>query len=289
MVSAKKLFVIVSALVVLSVLLAAFSCLAEDKPTVTEKYVVTINDVGDGHVVDTITYSKDDYATLKKVQSKKRGFLTRRYTNEDTTGEIVDFKTDMKDQTRSVVITYEKPGMAYSTKGDFVLYAFDTKPKQGASGRTFTLEETSTVNSEFTLFTDQVFKTTSEITLPASARNAHYVSEDKALQYEMPAAKTLFGFWSDQKWLLAVIFGLLTVLFAALLVFVWTRKPVAAEASGAGAAAVPPPVQTVTPPVQQAQPPAPAQAETGHKFCKHCGSKTAAGRGFCTKCGTKIE
>jgi hypothetical protein len=272
MVSTKKLCIIIAALAVLSLLVAAVSCLAEDKPTVTEKYEVTIDEVGDGHVTDTITYSKDDFETMKKVESKKRGFLTRRYTNEDTTGEIVDFNTDMNDKTHSVVITYDKPGMAYSTKGDFVLYAFDSKPKPGSSGRTFTLEETSTVNSEFTLFTDQVFKTTSVITLPASAAKAHYVSEDKALQYTMPAAKAMYGFWSDQKVLLSAIFALLTIVFAALLGFVWTRKPAEAVAA----------------PDQQAQPPAPVQPETGHKFCEHCGGRITSDKSFCTNCGAKV-
>ena len=286
MVGPKRLCLTVAALVVLAMLLVAAAGFAADKPTVTEKYEVTINEVGDGHVTDTITYSKDDYAALKKVEAKKRGFLTRRYTNEDTTGEIVDFNTDMNDATHSVVITYDKPGLAYSTRGDFVLYEFSSKPKEDAPKK-FTLEETSTVNSEFTLFTDQIFKTTTEVTLPGSASNAKYVAEDKALQYQMPAAKTIYGFWSDQKILLTVLFGLLALVFAALLVFVWTRKPVALEAPGAPTPAAAPVVPSGGVEIS-AEAPAGAAAEKEHKFCEHCGSRIQAGKSFCTNCGAKV-
>ena len=265
MVRAKRYFTLAAAAALLAVLLLAGLARAAETPTVSEIYKVTVDTVGDGHVTDTIKYSKDDYAAIKKVQSKKRGFLTRRYTDEDTTGELVDFNTDMMDESNSVVITYDKPGMAYSTKGDFVLYGYSTKPKE-ESGRAFTFEETSTVNSEFTLFTDQKFKTTSVITLPPQASGAHYDSADKALKYTMPAAAAAYGFWSDQKVLFSVIFGILFLAFAALLVFMYTRKPVEAVV-------LPAPGPT---------------AEAPPKFCEQCGTKLASGERFCTNCGARV-
>lgn len=267
MVKARRYFTLIAAAALLAVLLAAGLTHAAESPTVNETYKVTVDTVGDGHVADTIKYSKDDYEAIKKVQSKKRGFLTRRYTDEDTTGELVDFNTDMMDDSHSVVITYDKPGMAYSTKGDFVLYGYSAKPKED-SGRTFTFEETSTVNSEFTLFTDQTFKTTSVITLPPEATGAHYDSTDKALKYNMPAAKAAYGFWSDQKVLFSVIFGILFLAFAALLVFVYTRKPVEVAAVSALG-------------------PASAAPHAGHKFCEQCGSKLTNSEHFCTNCGAR--
>jgi len=230
---------------------------AADSPTVTETYSVAINNVGDAHVTDTIKYSKDDYAAIKKVASKKRSFLTRRFTDEDSTGELFDFNTDMMDDTNSVVITYDKPGMAYSTKGDFILYGYSSKPTSTAKGK-FTFEDTSTVNSEFTLFTDQTFKTTTEVTLPASAAKAHWDSQDSALKYSMGPATATYGFWSDQKLLFTAIFAVLFLLFAGLLFFVYMRKPVEAV------------------------------AQPGHSFCEHCGTPLVAGKHFCTNCGAKV-
>jgi hypothetical protein len=287
MVSMKKLGIITFMIVAFGTLLVTGWCSAADKPTVTETYKVTINDVGDGHIVDTIKYSKDDYATIKKVQNKKRGFLTRRYTSEDTTGEVVGFNTDMDDATHSVIITYDKPGMAYNEKGEWILYGYSTKPKED-SGLTYTFEETSTINSEFTLFTDQVFKTTSEVTLPASATGANYVAADKALKYQMPPARTLYGFWAEQKAALSVTFGLLTLVFAGLLVFVWTRKETVVPV----AAVVPGTVAGVTPPhdALSHDEAGAAQPEKGqHQFCQHCGSKIVSGKGFCTNCGSKVD
>src|SRR5659263_112149 len=91
MVKARRYFTLIAAAALLAVLLAAGLTHAAESPTVNETYKVTVDTVGDGHVADTIKYSKDDYEAIKKVQSKKRGFLTRRYTDEDTTGEPVSY------------------------------------------------------------------------------------------------------------------------------------------------------------------------------------------------------
>ncbi|HEY5501694.1 MAG TPA: zinc ribbon domain-containing protein, partial [Candidatus Anoxymicrobiaceae bacterium] len=77
----------------------------------------------------------------------------------------------------------------------------------------------------------------------------------------MPAAAAAYGFWSDQKVLFSVIFGILFLAFAALLVFVYTRKPVEAVAG-----------------------PVPS----GPKFCEQCGTKLATGEHFCTNCGAPV-
>lgn len=280
---------LITALVIaaLALLLISAACFAQEdeKPTVTETYRVTINDVGDGHIVDTIKYSKDDYALIKKVENEKRGFLTRRFTDEDDTGELVDFNTDMDDKTNSVVITYDKPGMAYNTKGEFVFYGgFSTKPKTN-SGNKYTFEETSTVNSEFTLFSDQVFKTTTEVTLPGAATGITFDDEDKALKYQMPPARTLYGFWSEQKVTVSIVFGLLTLMFAGMLGFVLTRKT-AEDTPGGGAVSSAPPAAVAAPPASTGQS---SGDEPGHRFCPHCGGRLTEGKKFCTGCGSAVH
>lgn len=268
-----------------------------EKPTVHETYQVALNDVGDGRVVDTIKYSRDDYAVIKKVERKKRGFLTRRFNDEDDKGELVDFRTDLDDSTHSVVITYDKPGMAYNTRGEFVFYGgFDSKPKSTA-GNKLTFEETYTVNSEFTLFSDQVFKTTTEVILPPGASGISYDGGDKAIKYRMPPARTLYGLWSEQKVALSVVFGLLTLVFGALLAFVAARKP-PASASVPPQAQIPPqgavkpgaqaPQAQIQPQGADIPPDGPAAA-TGQEFCTQCGSPLTPGARFCTNCGAGVR
>lgn len=283
------------------VLLAGACHAADDqKPTMNEEYQVTINDIGDGHVVGTIKYSKDDFAAVKKVADKKRGFLTRRFTTDDNTGEVVHFKTDIDNTKKAVVITYDKPGYAYNEKGQFVIYGFSQEPKKGGGGN-FTYEEKSMTNSKFTLFTDQVILTKTTIQLPGVAREANYDSGDKAIKYQMPAARAQLGLWSDNKLELSIVFGLCTLLFAGLLVYTATRKAVAAPGPPAVAPVTPPasaapPVPdrpaAVEPPVALTPPPA-VEPTTGPdcgkeespKFCRKCGHPLAPGRRFCTNCG----
>lgn len=308
MVKAKHILVLIVA--GLALVLAGAYVAAGETAAVTETYQITLNDVGDGHVVDTIKYPKDAYKEVKKVEKKNRGFLTRRFSDEDNKGELHAFKVEMKDDSNSVIITYDKPGMAYTTKGDFTLYAFSKEPKK-VSEHKFTEEETSTVENEFTLFEPVVFKTTTEVILPAAAKDAHYDEGDQALVYKMPAPKAQYGLLSDRKALFSTVFGVLTLLFAGMLGFVVTRKPVEREAPEAGVARSegPGPVEAaprVEPPAASttaamptgpiAEPPAPAvaekpsepeKAERGHKFCSACGHQLKPGNEFCTRCGKR--
>lgn len=240
---------------------------AAEKPTMNEEYRVTINDVGDARIVDTIKYSKEDYSYVKKVEKENQGFLTRRFTTDDNTGEMLDFKADLDDGNRSVIITYEKPGYAYTEKGRFAIYGLPDKPKS-EKGTTFTFEEKSTINSEFTLFTDQVILTRSVFELPGAASNARYDAEEEAILYEMPPASAQVGFFSANKTALSLLFGILTLAFAGGLAFVATRKPAAPpSAAVADASAAPPAPPGVSAPASPAvgavQPPAAPAPPTG--------------------------
>ncbi len=101
----------------------------------------------------------------------------------------------------------------------------------------------------------------------------------RAIKYRMPPARTLYGLWSEQKVALSVVFGLLTLVFGALLAFVAARKPLVS-------APVPP--LTQVPPRVDVPPDAPAAA-TGQEFCTQCGSPLAPGARFCTNCGAEVR
>lgn len=271
----------------------------EEEPTIEEEYVVELNHVGDGHVVNTIKYSEEDYTVIKETADENEGFLTRRYSAVDFTGEIVDFKTEFDDKNESVVITYDMPGYAYNSEGVWTLYGFPEEPDKN-DDRTYTTTETSTINSEFTLFTDQVIKTTSIVKLPANARDVEYDSNEQTLTYETISASEMLGFWRGNRTLLLIVFGILFVLFLGLLIFVITRKSKPAEVPAAvltGGS-----IQTI--PTQTAAPPSTPQTNSLENItgdivagagpgvtttCPNCGSEIPEGKHFCTHCGTSLE
>ena len=256
----------------------------DGKPTITETYRVTINDVGDAQIEDTIKYDKKDYKDVKGVVADNPTFLTRLYTTERDIGEVLNFDTELDDAKSQVVITFDTPGYSYNMKDNWVIFGITNKPKK-ESGRTIEFEEQTDINNEFSLFTDQTLKTKTIYELPQKAKNARYNKEEKTIEYAMPEAKAQLGFWSESKKLLSVLFGILTLVFAGLLVFVITRKTVVAPASSLVTPATPPPSTAA----QVAKPHtagAPGVKEAG--ACKKCGKKLKPGKKFCTHCGEPI-
>jgi hypothetical protein len=274
-----RLALVVISLAACSVLLIAGRTLAQEdgqtaEPTITEEYIVTISDVGDAHVEDRIKYGKQDYEDMKQVIDENPTFLTRLYTTERDIAEVLNFDTEMDDVNRQVIITFDTPGYSYNMKDNWVIFGITKKPKNVSGGKV-ELEDQTDINNEFSLFTDQTLKTKTVYELPKKAKNARYNKEEKQIEYVMPEAKASLGFFSENRTLLSVIFGILTVLFAGLLAFVITRKTVEA----------PVPAQ-VAPTVQ---PPSTLMEATTEKkeegVCVKCGRKLEPGKKFCTHCG----
>ncbi|MCJ7744732.1 MAG: zinc ribbon domain-containing protein [Actinobacteria bacterium] len=248
------------------------------EPTITETYRVAINDVGDAQIEDTIKYSEQDYEDMKKVITDNPTFLTRLYTTERDIAEVLNFDTEMDDANRQVVITFDTPGYSYNMKDSWVIYGITNKPKK-ESGRTIEFEEQTDINNEFSLFTDQTLKTRTVYELPKKARNARYNKEEKQVEYVMPEARASLGFWSQNRTLLSVIFGILALLFAGLMAFVITRKTIEAPAPAHRVTPTTPPPSTVMEAV-------PEKRETG--VCEKCGRKIKHGKKFCTHCGAPV-
>jgi hypothetical protein len=279
---ARKLTLVVVPLVVCFALLLAGWALAQEEaqaaePTITEEYVVTISDVGDARIEDRIKYGKQDYEDMKQVITDNPTFLTRLYTTERDIGEVLNFDTEMDDANRQLVITFDTPGYAYNMKDNWVIFGINNKPKN-VSGSKVELEDQVDINNEFSLFTDQTLKTKTVYELPKKAKSARYNKEEKQIEYVMPEAKASLGFWSENRTLLSVIFGILALLFAGLLGFVVTRKTVEATAP-AGMTPTAKPSSTVTEP-------GPEKKEAG--VCEKCGRKLKSGKKFCSHCGAPV-
>jgi hypothetical protein len=247
-----------------------------DAPTIHEEYTVTINDVGDAHVVDVLKYSADDFATMKKVVKENPSLLSRRYKDESNTGEVNNLKTSFNATDHSINISFDTPGYSYNMKDFWVAYGFGDKPKSTGK-KEVTFESKSDINSEFTLFTTQSLATKSVIELPDAAKNIRWDEEATAIKYDMPPARAQLGFFSQNKGWLTALFGLLALIFALLLVFVLTRKPRAAEAVAAPGGAIAPPAE------------APPVAPAGLKHCTNCGEELPAGKKFCEHCGKRVS
>ncbi|MCJ7782843.1 MAG: hypothetical protein MUP41_02870, partial [Desulfobacterales bacterium] len=118
----------------------------DGEPTITETYRVTINDVGDAQIEDTIKYDKKDYKDVKGVVADNPTFLTRLYTTERDIGEVLNFDTELDDANSQVVITFDTPGYSYNMKDNWVIFGITNKPKK-ESGRTIEFEEQTDINN----------------------------------------------------------------------------------------------------------------------------------------------
>ena len=254
-----------------------------EEPAITEEYTVTLNRVGEAHVVDRLIYSRDAskmYDAVRKVAKKSPRFLSRKYTSEAQSGEVNNFDARVDAGSRSITLTFDAPGYAYDMRDYWVVFGWPMKPKR-SEGREFVFEYNSKLNNEFTLFNDYSMSTRATIKVPEGARNARWDEKKKSIRYEMGPASSLYGFWSEKKSLMTAVFAVLTALFAGMLIFVYTRKtkeglPGAREAAReAGVSAV--------------APSPPPEAEARHiMFCRNCGHQLSPGKHFCPKCGMSI-
>lgn len=286
----------VLALVVLVcvVMAAPAPALEGSEPIIEETYEITLNDVGDAQVVDSIEYvNPDDYDLIKGLAEENPKYLSRRYTDDTSIGGVENFEVDLDDSSHSVILSFETPGYAYNMKEYWMVPGISTEAKEG-SGNKYETGEQYVWNNEFTMFTDQVVDVTTVIGFPAGATDIEYDGDEKVMKYVMPAADSELGFFTENRTLLLIIFGCCALLFLALLVLVLTRKaepgsagvtPVAG-APGATPAAVQPPPSSPAPPEPAPEVNAPHRpAEPAARYCKNCGAPIAPGKKFCSRCG----
>lgn len=254
----------------------------EDDPVIEEEYKATVNEVGDAKIVDKMTYvNEEDFEYIEALMEENPEFLTRRYTTDSDIGEVENFDTELDSANNTVLITFETPGYAYNMGDHWEIFGFSEEPVEESDSQ-FEFEGTYVVNSEFTLFTDQVLYSRSIIELPGEASNAVYEPTDGSIQYDMPEVGAVAGFWSEHRTVLIIVFGVLTAVFALLLVLAVTRKTVPKPALSQQTAAPGPPV----PASETTATESPKKAGS-KEYCENCGNKLKPGEVFCGKCGAK--
>ncbi len=283
---------------------------------VEEEFTITLDAEGDAQYKDVLKYDAEFFNTNGFDFEKYPFLLSRRYKARAAVDEIQDFRADLDRQNATVTLTFGQRGRAYNMGDHWTVYGFGQKPDFAAEGQRVFQEE-STVNSDYTLWQDLEFKTTTRVKLPAGATNVRWSKADEALLYDLAYVAPARGnILQRNQTVFIVLFAVLAaaaLVVGAVAVTAARRGPVAAWA-GAGATEV---TATATPdaaaentPVKatttasatvdaaavlpagdtaEVAPPASANAPRAH-FCRHCGAplKHSDCR-FCPDCGGRLS
>ena len=280
----KRLFPIV----VLFVLLAftAYPALAqvgeETDYALQEEYRIELNDVGDAHITDTITYEQDWFDEFGYVFEENPNLLSRRYRADSNIGEVENFDVDIDSGDATITVTFDTPGLAYNLADGWVVYGYGDYEVVDEGDDEVTLQAGWTITNEYSLFEPMGLEEEVVIDLPDGALNASFDESTGAIEYDLPYV-VKESVLAGNKTVFIIIFALMMALSLILLLYAFTRVAKApAEAVAVGAPAVTP-AQPV-----EATPASPEEAAVTSKFCKKCGHpKGTPDERFCRKCGTE--
>ncbi|MBN2028074.1 MAG: hypothetical protein JW854_15095 [Actinobacteria bacterium] len=260
-----------------------------------EEYRMEINEVGDAHITDTITYDPlwfDEYGYLFE---ENENLLSRRYRADSNVGEVENFEADIDSGDATITISFDTPGLAYNLADGWTIFGYGNYEVLDEGDDEVILQAAWTITNEFSLFEPMSLAEEVVIVLPPGARNAVFDETTGAIEYDLAYAEQEAGFLEDNKTLLIIIFALVMAVSLILLLYAFTRPTKAPAVIGAAGApapvqAPPPATAPTTAPTQTAEPAgAPTQAD-GPRFCKKCGHpRGTPDERFCRKCGAALE
>ena len=246
-----------------------------------EEFRIEVNEVGDAHITDTITYDPvwfDEYGYLFE---ENPNLLTRRYRADSNVGEVENFDVDIDFGDATITVSFDTPGLAYNLGDGWELYGYGQYSLVDEGDDEVSLHAAWTLTSEYTLFEPMGLAETVVVVLPEKAQDASFDAENGTISWDVPYAAAGAGVLADNKTLFTLIFALLMALSLIALLYAFTRKVKEPVAPAVVAAAATPPV-----PPQAAPPTASAGAADVRKFCRKCGHpRGGAEERFCRKCG----
>lgn len=274
------------------------------KYDVHETMTMTVNGVGDVHYVDVLKYEPSFFNASGFTFDQYPALLSRRYEQQAAVREIRNFKASLDREKGTVTLSFDKPGFAINMGDRWRVPFFYEAPKSQVEGAQI-FEQESTENSEYTLWQDLDFKTTTRLEVPASAENIHWDEEQNAVVYDLayippPAEGNVL---QSNRGVFVPLFAALMIAAVALAVWLLVRRRpasapvlVSATASLDQRALVDHPTVLVpgapeqaevgaASPGQGALAPGPAPATSTPRFCTHCGTSLAEGARFCPSCG----
>lgn len=305
-----RYIVLLGMILFVTLLLASPAALAQGEESVPmqEEVLIEVNELGDAHVTDTITYDEAWFEEFGGVFDENPFLLSRRYREDSDVGEVENFDADIDSGDATVTITFDTPGLVYNLGDGWEIYGYGGYGLSDASDEEVVLEAVwENVNSEYTLWFDMPLEQKVTIDLPDGATDASFDDATGTIRYQLAYVPGEEGaqdgggnILAENKTTFIIVFGLLMALSLLLFLFAITRKVKEAPAVAAVAAA---PVTTapVTAPETAPSPPAAAPAppeeppqaaeeKDMQMFCRKCGNpKESPDERFCRKCGNPHE
>jgi hypothetical protein len=252
-----------------------------------EEYRMEINETGDAHITDTITYDPVWFEEYGYIFEENPNLLSRRYRADSNVGEVENFDADIDSGDATITISFDTPGLAYYLADGWTIFGYGNYELVDEGDDEVTLQAAWTVTNEFSLFEPMSLAEEVVIVLPPGAQSAAFDETTGAIEYDLAYAEQGAGFLEDNKTLLIIIFALVMAGSLILLLYVFTRHVQAPAAVVEAAAPAPAPAQV--PPAAAA--PSDTQAlAAAPRFCKKCGQpRSSADERFCRKCGATLE
>ncbi len=293
--SGRLAFTVIALALILS--LTAHFALAQDigeegDYAIQEEYRIELNEVGDAHITDTLTYDESWFEEYGFLFEENPNLLSRRYRADSNVGEVEGFDADIDSGDATITVSFDTPGLAYNLDEGWTVFGYGDYELVDEGPGEVVLQAAWTVTNEFSLFEPMSLDEKVVIVLPDGAENAGYDEATGAIQYELGYTAGGGGTLAENKTLFTIIFAVIMALALILLLYLFTRRtttPAALEAGTAGEAVAGTPVPPAT--ALQAQGTAPAGVnEQKPRFCKKCGHPRGSHEErFCRKCGAPYE
>lgn len=282
---------------------------------VEETFRISISPVGNVLYKNVLVYDREFFDAQSANFEEYPFLLSRRYRAMEDVNEIQDFRADLDKAEATVTLTFRETGRAYNMGDHWIMYGFHTGPA-AVDGREMIIEEKSTVNSDYTLWQDLDFKTTTVVSFPQGAEGILWDEEEAAVVWEMPAQLAALTAGGDalqnDRPVFVTLFAVLMAgsLSAAAVVSARGRRTAAAtpaaggsggptaangtyapvtDAAPAATKAGEPASGPATMDVDEAAPVSGVSRERPH-FCRYCGVHLPdADCRFCPDCGRELR
>ncbi len=190
----------------------------------SEEYRIELNEVGDAHITDVITYDQAWFDEYGYIFEENPDLLSRRYRSDSNVGEVENFDVDINARKAAVTISFDTPGLAYLLKDGWTVFGYGDYTLVSEGDDEVVLEAAWNLNNEWTLFETMGLEERVVIKLPAGAQHADFDERTGTLAYRLPKAESGKGFMAENKKVLIVVFSLLMALSFLSLLYLFTRR-----------------------------------------------------------------
>ena len=158
---------------------------------VEETVTLDVDSVGDVDHTRVLLYDEQFFSEQGASFEEYPFLLVRRARAKEAVDEIEGLNADLDRDAAQVTLTFREPGRAYNMGDRWVLYGLSGPPDEITGGGAVVREE-STENSDFTLWQDLAFTTTTRVSLPVGAENVSWDDGEMALVWQTPEQVAAF-------------------------------------------------------------------------------------------------